>query len=538
MTPPSDSPNMESDFDQEMYLDILRENPPLRSYVSRGDIRDSIDIPGPHQEADRAIFRAIRFTMQDGIPRFQPILGSSGMGKTHLFWVLKDNENYFKKGRFLAVYVPSPPAPIRIPLHIHACIVDEAGEDIFNQAVDMLMMKFGGLRGVTHETYDYTYAMERLLVDYPGISADVMKALLRYRLDPANGDLARRWLFGDALSNEEIVRLGVRTILEEDDVTLATLKLLAEGSSMPIVLFIDEMEGPYNTHGEEAERRFFEVLKRLYNETRNVVIIASSLTEIWDRIYELADGPTKSRMERVIHLEPFEQDDVTEFIQETMKEFWNEQNIEPPPNPIFPFSNADIAEIFAKSEGVPREAIRHAITRLDMMLFEKVEEEIEEQPDYVVKLTPTVVISSLIKGLEVTGAGLGVDVSMDDEATKATKEYTSIVVLTKGSVSRKVAIDVPGVKDWDRSGGVAAFYSAQRLQRLLAAGEVNLGIMAVPESTSGAKFEAVIRDLGESLQDIRLTEDSGTNLAVAANKGRLPDSLSELFEIIIGYLFK
>ncbi|MHA2301609.1 MAG: hypothetical protein ACXACD_11705, partial [Candidatus Thorarchaeota archaeon] len=185
MTPPPESPEIESGFDEAMYLEILRENPPLRSYVSRGDTRDSIDIPGPHEDADRAIFRAIRFTMQDGVPRFQPILGSAGMGKTHLFWALKDREDYFKKGRFLAVYVPSPPAPIRIPLHIHACIVDTAGEDIFNQAVDMLMMKFGGLRGASYETYDYTYALERLLCDYPGISADVMKALLRYRLDPA-----------------------------------------------------------------------------------------------------------------------------------------------------------------------------------------------------------------------------------------------------------------------------------------------------------------------------------------------------------------
>ena len=241
MTPPSDTPDVGPDFNQSMYLEVMRENSPLKSYVSRGDTRDTIDIPGPHEDADRAIFRAIRFTMQDGLPRFQPILGSAGMGKTHLYWALKDRQDYFKKGNFLAVYVPSPPAPVRIPLHLHACIVDEAGEDLFQQAVDMLMVKFGGLRGVSHETYDYTYAMERLLVDYPGISSDVMKTLLRYRLDPANSDLARRWLFGDALSQKEIERLGVHTILEDDDVTMATLKLLAEGTIMPIVLFIDEM---------------------------------------------------------------------------------------------------------------------------------------------------------------------------------------------------------------------------------------------------------------------------------------------------------
>ena len=186
ITPPSDTP---TDFDTQMYMEILREDPPLRRYVSRGDTPDDVDIPGPHQDADRAIFRVARFTMKDHTPRLQPILGSAGMGKTHLYWVIKDQEDLFAAGDFLAVYVPSPPAPVRVPLHLHACIVDEAGDDIFEEAVDMLISKFGGVKGMTHEVYDYTYALERLLVDYPGISSDAVKALLRFRLDHATREL-------------------------------------------------------------------------------------------------------------------------------------------------------------------------------------------------------------------------------------------------------------------------------------------------------------------------------------------------------------
>jgi hypothetical protein len=135
-------------------------------------------------------------------------------------------------------------------------------------------------------------------------------------------------------------------------------------------------------------------------------------------------------------------------------------------------------------------------------LFEKVEEEVEEQPDYVVMLTPTVVISSLIKALELAG---------------------------KGPISRKVGIDVPGVKDWDRSGGVASFYSARRLQKLIEAGEINIAMMAVPEATAGAKFQAVVEDLGANLADLRFTETTATEFVEAIAKSRLPDATADLF---------
>ena len=521
-----------------MYLEILRDEPPLTRYVSRGDTRDEIDVPNPHKDADRAIFRAARFTMKDGTPRFQPILGSAGVGKTHLFWVLKDQENYFAAGKFLAVYVPSPPSPVRVPLHFHACLVDEAGEAIFEQTVDMLIQKFGGLKGVTHEIYDYTYALERLLVDYPGISADVVKALLRYRLDPATQELARRWLFGDALSDQDLARLGVRTILEEDDVTMATLKLLVEGSEQPIILFIDEMEGPYNTYGDEGERHFLEVLKRMYNESKNIVIIASCLSEVWDRIYNIADGPMRSRMEAPVEIQPFTRNEVSQFVQDTMSKYWQLQNIEPPPDPLFPFTAEIIDDAFSHSKGIPREAIKYLIPQLDLILFERPIEEAAPQDDYVVKLTSTVITDSIVNALRIVGKPLGIEVNLKIEEESSQKMSSAIVTLSKEGVAKQIGIDIPNVKDWDRSGGVSAFYAAKRLKQTIDDSTTEGGIIAVPLTTKGAKFDAIVGEIGSRLLTLKFGTETGTTFVQDGNIGKVPHGYVESLTGFIDTLFE
>lgn len=524
-------------FDREMYLEILRTSPPLRRYVSRGDTPDQIDIEGPHQDADNAIFRSIRLAIGDGMPRFQPILGSAGLGKTHLYWTLKDREFSLKNGRYIAVYVPSPPAPVRVPLHFHACIVDEIGEEIFDSAVDMLITKIGEIKDESSGPLDYKYALQRLLAEYPGISTDVVKVLLRYRLDPDKRDLARRWLFGDALNQEEIEKLDVRTILEEDDVTFATIKLLLKGSRHPIVLFVDEMEGPYNTHGEEGERHFFEVTKRLYNEGRNVIIVTSCLSDIWERVYAIADQPTRSRMEEPVSLRAFTKEDVEEFIKASMSAYWNVQNIDPPPDLLFPLSASDIEEAFNHSGGVPREALRFIIPRIDEILFMQEAEPLEEQSDFVIKLTAPVIINAIATALEEAGKVKGVATQLLVAKGVADREATAILKLTQGEASRKVCIDVANVKDWNRSGGVAAYYSVKRLSDIIEKREADHAVIAVPEATSGAKYQAISEDMGASLTPLVFTEESARNLVENTTKGKTDSSELEEYRSIIDSMF-
>lgn len=519
----------EDGFEEDMYLEVLRDNPPLKRYVSRGDIPDNVDVSGPHEEADEAVFRAIKLTRLDKTSRLQPILGSAGMGKTHLFWVLKDLQNESGGGNYIAVYVPSPPAPVRVPLHFHACLVDEEGERLFEQTADMLLTRFGQRKGIVRQHYELDDVVSRAVDAYPGISSDAVKVFLKFRLDENQRVLAKRWLLGDALSNEELDKLDVRTILEEDDVTTATLKLLTEGSTVPIVLFIDEFEGPYNTHGEVGEKQFMEVIKRLYNQCQNLVIITSCLSDIWDRVYNLADKPMRSRMETPVNLRPFTKQDLAEFITRSMDAYWEENNLEAPPNPLFPLTEKDVDDAFTRSKGVPREAIRHVIATFDRMLTGKVAPVKEEQADYVIKLTPAIVISAISSALSTVGTGLGVAVHLGAAVGGSKTQSTAIFNLSRGETKRRLGVDVPTVKSWNRGGGVSAFYSATRLKKMLEKGEADLALIAVPADTKGVKFESARGELGPKLVSLNLNEDTATSLVDNTHKGQLDEAQKAFF---------
>jgi len=133
-----------SDDDKEMYLDVLREAPilPFSNFVSRGDIPDKIDISRPRSFIDREVYRLVRQTHRDRSARLIPILGSAGTGKTHAYHSFKDKERENRKKLELSteiedvgvsqleptdwtiIYVPSPPASIRVLLHVYTCIIE------------------------------------------------------------------------------------------------------------------------------------------------------------------------------------------------------------------------------------------------------------------------------------------------------------------------------------------------------------------------------------------------------------------------------
>ena len=220
-----------------------------------------------------------------------------------------------------------------------------------------------------------------------------------------------------------------------------------------------------------------------------------------------------------------------------MTKYWQQQNIEPPPDNLFPYAEHDIEAAFIESEGNPREAIRYLIPRLDDILFDKKEVDAVPQDDYVIKLTATVVLNSIVEALASAAKPLGIEVELQVSGAGTQKQQAAIVELTKDSVTQYVGIDLPNVKDWDRSGGVAAFYSAKRLKKVLDADAVKAAVIAVPATTKGAKFVALTEEIGNKMLTLRLDEETATMFVRETGQGILPHGYAESFTGLVDTLF-
>ena len=177
------------------------------------------------------------------------------------------------------------------------------------------------------------------------------------------------------------------------------------------------------------------------------------------------------------------------------------------------------------------------IPRLESILFDKPIVEAEPQLDHVIKLTSTVVTNSIVEAIAVAGAQIGAETKLQifEETTK--KQKSAIVQLTKDGITRQVGVDIPNVKDWNRSGGVAAFYAGKRLKTILDDGTVPASIIAVPASTKGAKFEALTSELGSKMIILRFDTDTATAFVQETSGGVLPHGYAEAITGLVDSLF-
>ncbi len=562
-----------SDDDKEMYLDVLREAPlmPFSNFVSRGHIPDKIDISRPRNFIDREVYRLVNQTHRDRSSRLIPILGSAGTGKTHAYHSFKDKERENRKKLsdseeieisqmdpvdWTIVYVPSPPASIRVLLHIYTCLIEDVGPEILNIVSESLVKKWGGEGGGLFKKPKIEEVIQKGIREFPGVFADCVKALVTFQMDKSKKALAERWLLGEDLEDGELKALGIRSVIEEDDVCLAMIKIITENLDRVLILYFDELESPYRMHGEIAEQKLLEILKRLYNEVKGLVIVIAVLKEIWPRILEIADQPLRSRMEPEQELKPFSLNDLKIFFSKSMEAFWDESNLNPPLYPLFPLNEELIEMIYDNTKGNPRNSIKLCKRFIDMIVMEemsidelmkvgadivatarpkKAEEEevidfskpreviqkkIEEilaEEEYSIEVNPPAVAGAALKCIKMIGDEKAKEykTQMEYKFMLGKRQQTLAALIETGG--KKWGLEIPSCKTFDRSAGVAGYYAAKRLKDAMAQNAIDMGLLIVPQGTGGAKYEMMLQN-NPDLHKVELNNDLGEQLIANALK--------------------
>ena len=521
--------------DIDLYLTALRDEPtPFDIFVSRAGkaaVKDRFDLATPRSRATRTVRRALNNTIQDGVTRFVPIIGQAGSGKTHFYWHLKEEEESQVEKKFVICYIPSPPSAVRIPLHLYTCILDELGEDLIGSVSKNIISKHSA------ESNNVKDILTNSLRSYPGISSDVIKALVLFKLGSTEiiKSLAERWLLGENLTEEELDELGVSRIIEDDDIVLASIRVFFENYDKVVILYFDELEIPYRTMGRQTAIAFIEHLKRMYNELRNLLIITACLSDIWPELYASLDDAMKSRLERESQLLPFTVEDVENFYKDAMKVWWiDSQNIEPPHDLVFPLVTSHFQDILNETQGNPRNTIKSIRTKLDDIIENRLQdpnrkmaseekqvlgsinqpmkheqtiqsltaEQREILENVTIDVNPGSIVASLVSNLKQSiPNGFCTE---NVEFTFKDKIRFLALLFTQNEV--RIGIEVPSVKSFDKRGGVAAYYALSRLSEAKDENIITTGILLVPVGTSGKKFQTALESVEKFVKVIEFNQ--------------------------------
>jgi hypothetical protein len=554
----------------------LREAPllPFSNFVSRGDIPDRIDIARPRSYIDREVYRLVRQTYRDKSSRLIPILGSAGTGKTHAYHSFKDKERENRKKLeqvteeeeievsqlepvdWSIVYVPSPPASIRVLLHVYTCMIEELGAEILDVVSERLVKdKWGGKKGGIFQKPKIDEVIQKGIREFPGVFADCVKALVLYQLDKNRKALAERWLLGEDLEDDELNELGINSVVEEDDVCLAMIKIITDNLDRVLILYFDELESPYRMLGEIAEQKFLEILKRLYNEVKGLVISIAVLKEIWPRILEIADPPLRSRMEPEQELKPFSLNDLKIFYSRTMEAFWDNNNLNPPLYPLFPINEKIIEMIYEKTHGNPRNSIKLCRRFIDKVVMEemtieelmkagseivasprpptmeqeeevidfskprdvvkKTIEEILAEEEYAIDVNPSSVAGAALKSIIKVGEEKSIKFKTQMEFKFKLGKRSQTLAALIDTKDKKWGLEIPSIKTFDRSAGVAGYYAAKRLKDAIDENAIDAAILIVPTGSSGAKFEIILEN-NPNIRKVEINNDLGEQLIANA----------------------
>jgi hypothetical protein len=246
--------------------------------------------------------------------------------------------------------------------------MDELGREILQICAQNAVTRWAGKKDKLKKKFIDDIILKGLQ-EYPGSFADIVKVLALYVVDKNLTQLAERWLFGETLSEKNLASLDVSAVLEEDDMCLAMIKILTAHAGRVFVFFFDDFfENVGGKKNPKMESRFMDVLRALYGELKNSVLILTDNQENWPNTLALADSNLRSFMATPLEIQPFTVDDVKDYFSKSMQRYWRENNLPPPLDSLFPLNDTILEILFDKTQGNPRNTVKLARMFVDKVV--------------------------------------------------------------------------------------------------------------------------------------------------------------------------
>jgi hypothetical protein len=368
-------------------LDILKLGiNPFKRFVSTGEIPENLSfVP-----SRKRFLEDVKKIMINNDNFILPIIGGVGIGKTHLFWALK---NQLEK-EMNVIYLSLEQIYRKFYYNLYSEIIDEIGIEELRTITRRLCdnwganeKKFGFFRvadidKVRKKAWDDL----KDKFEYESALRDIINVITAHQLDPYKRNEAEKVLLGELLNVRELSLLGLENDLRKKKNAYIMLSLIIENSKLGNILFIDDFEKIINIlnpdeeveevfdsswlYGSEqspesitAQKLLDKILDLHKIEGLRILITLRSLDAL-EEIKEVIQKKNKKLLltfKEPYFLTDFQKEDLIYFYKEYMENFYeniNIRNYQKLLETTFPLGINILHDIHEKTNGNPREIIK------------------------------------------------------------------------------------------------------------------------------------------------------------------------------------
>jgi len=375
---------------------------PFKNFVSTGEIKEELGLVISRKNILDEIVKII----ENDKNLVLPIIGDVGIGKTHLFWALKNNLYYHN-----AFYISLETVIKKFFYNIYSEFIEAIGVEPLRNIVNQICSQWGALErkfGFFHvvdinkiRKNAFNKLSDQYSEDEKRTLLDIINGITTHQLDPYKKVEAEGWLLGELMNVKELSSLNIVHDLRNSKTAYSMLKLLIENSKLGSILFIDDFEKMINMNKpsiefeEEPEevfdrswlygkkvspdkviksKKIFEKLKKLYQiNGLRIIITMNSLDSLEDIKRNLRDTALEVNIKEPIILPKFNKSDILELYKKNMKAFLENINfsdyLKEFSDDLFPLNEEILQKIHQDSKGNPRECLKLLINLFNVMVY-------------------------------------------------------------------------------------------------------------------------------------------------------------------------